>query len=51
MPTYCTPTFITELFRLVTYVQLFKMTVKVKGTAYTTIAYSYKVGFYHMFQF
>ena len=40
MSIYVTPTFITEPYRPVTYVQLFQMTVKVKGTAYTGTAYT-----------
>ena len=40
-PSHITPTFITEVLRLVAYVQLFKRNVKVKVTAYTEISYSY----------
>ena len=38
-PTHTTPIFITEAFRLVTYVQPFKKNGKVKVTAYIAIAY------------
>ena len=44
------PTFITEAFRLVACVQLFKRTVKVKVTAYTVITYSYWVDLYDELQ-
>ena len=46
-----TPTFIINVLHLVTYVQLFKMTAKVKEIAYTLPAYIYWVGFYDMIQF
>ena len=43
---YTTTSSITEALYLVTYVQLFKMTVKVKAVACKVIAQCYKVGLY-----
>ena len=40
--------YITEALRLVTYVQLFYMTVTVKVTACTTLVCYYRVGFYNV---
>ena len=47
---YTTPTFVTKVLHLVTYIKLFLMTVKVKVTANTTLAYLYKFGFYNTLQ-
>ena len=43
--TYVTPIFITEMVHLITYVQLFQMTGKVKVMGYIALVYSYQVGF------
>ena len=43
---HTTPTIITKMFCVVTYVQLLWTTIKVKVTCYIVLAYSYEVNLY-----